>query len=177
MHLGRSWKDIGSTTFRPEGHPSGDGGEGDSCGGPFDTRGDPEKWPTLVIEAGDSETIEALRRDMIWWFSRSQHEVKIVLLASFEHQDNSILIEHYEEEEETTRDGAAFPCLRPICQKSINITQNTGIPITYNVARGALRLKFKLLFERDARPGEGDIVISVADLQDYAGKVWRQVRR
>ncbi|KAK5651086.1 hypothetical protein OQA88_13690 [Cercophora sp. LCS_1] len=29
-----NWKDIGSETFRQQGHPGGDGGEGDSAGGP-----------------------------------------------------------------------------------------------------------------------------------------------
>lgn len=182
MNLGPgSWKDIGSATFRPEGHPRGDGGEGDSCGGPMETRGGYGKWPTLVIEAGYSETMSDLRKDMRWWFSASEHKVKIILLAKFEQQNNRILIEHYQEEEEQTRSGATYtrssPRLIPVLQKQISITQNTtSNPPTYNVTRGALTLNFRLLFERDARQGERDIVISAADLQYYAGVVWRQVR-
>ncbi len=66
-----------------KGHPGGDGGEGDSTGGPKPEREGHGTWPTL-IEAGDSESLPELRRDMRWWFSTSNHDVKIVLLAKFD---------------------------------------------------------------------------------------------
>lgn len=41
-------------------------------------------WPTLVIETGYSQSIIALRQQMRWWFTASQHRVKIVLLIKLD---------------------------------------------------------------------------------------------
>ncbi|KAK5651084.1 hypothetical protein OQA88_13704 [Cercophora sp. LCS_1] len=55
-------------------------------------------WPTLVIGSGHSETVPELHKDMRWWFRASNHEVKIVILAKFDHQQHRILLEKWEEE-------------------------------------------------------------------------------
>src|SRR5690606_3733419 len=73
------WIPIGATTLRTHGHPGGDGGEGDSAGGPVPEREQDGSWPTLVIEAGHSESLQRLRQDMHWWFEASNHQVKIIL--------------------------------------------------------------------------------------------------
>ncbi|KAI1130347.1 hypothetical protein F5Y10DRAFT_235920 [Nemania abortiva] len=39
-----------------------------------------DAWPTLVVEAGHSGSLDALRDDMRWLFSASDHQVNIVLL-------------------------------------------------------------------------------------------------
>ncbi|KAJ3557269.1 hypothetical protein NPX13_g9962 [Xylaria arbuscula] len=177
-----SWGPIGSTTFRPKGHPEGDGGEGDSSGGPKPARYCKGGWPTLLIEAGDSESLGALRDDMRWWFSASNHQVNIVLLAKFDHPNQRIIIERWEEKLQTrkgattTRQSAINPVFTPRLQQSITITQNIATnPVSYNVTRGALVLSFELLFLRNPGPQEGDIVISIAELQAYASDVWLNV--
>ncbi|KAK4148562.1 hypothetical protein C8A00DRAFT_19625 [Chaetomidium leptoderma] len=38
-----------------------------------------------------------LRNDMRWWFSASDHQVQIVLLAKFEHTSRAIILEKWEE--------------------------------------------------------------------------------
>ena len=176
-----SWRSIGSTTFRPQGHPGGDGGEGDSSGGPKPARNYKGAWPTLVIEAGDSESLSALRDDMRWWFSASDHQVNIVLLTKFDRPNQRIIIERWEEELQTrkgattTRQSAANP-VTPILQQSITITQNTATnPVSYHVTSGALVLSFRLLFLRNPGPQEEDFVISIAELQAYARNVWVSV--
>lgn len=174
------WTQIGSTTFRPQGHPGGDGGEGDSCGGPKPARNHPVAWPTLVIEAGDSESLTALRDDMRWWFTASDHQVKIVLLSKFNHQRQQIIIERWEEESQTrpgattTRRAAAFGAVQPVLRQSITIKRNPATD-SYQVVRGALVLSFRLLFLREPGPQEGDVIISIADLQAYAQDVWAAV--
>jgi len=60
-------------------------GKGHSCGGPNLGREGKDAWPTLVIEAGSSESLGALRDDMRWWFSVSDHQVNIVLLVKFDY--------------------------------------------------------------------------------------------
>ncbi|KAK0730613.1 hypothetical protein B0H67DRAFT_562309, partial [Lasiosphaeris hirsuta] len=64
MGLKKSWRNFGSPTL------SAQAGKG--------------AWPTLVIEAGVSQTLAQLRIGMQRWFSMSNHEVKIVLLAKFD---------------------------------------------------------------------------------------------
>ncbi|KAI1089235.1 hypothetical protein F5B19DRAFT_467976 [Rostrohypoxylon terebratum] len=171
-----SWRSIGSTTLRPRGHPGGDGGEGDSSGGPRPARAYKDSWPTLVIEAGDSESLGALRDDMRWWFSASDHQVNIVVLAKFDRSDQRIIIDRWEEEAQirpgaTTTRRPASNAVKPVLRQSITITRDAATD-SCHVARSALVLSFRLLFLRDPGPLEGDFIISIADLQAYARNVW-----
>lgn len=178
----RSWRSIGTATRRAEeGHPGGDGGEADSTGGPKSERGSKGAWPTLVIEAGHSESLDDLQADMRWWFSASDHQVKIVLLAKYDDAHSVIILEKWEEDTQT-RLGATttrrFTANQhtPTLRQSITITQNTTTnPVSYNVTRGALVLSFRLLFLRDPGPGEADFVYSIQGLKRYAADVWSQV--
>ncbi|KAK3941292.1 hypothetical protein QBC46DRAFT_363422 [Diplogelasinospora grovesii] len=162
------------------GHPGGEWGEGDSSGGPKPERQGPGAWPTLAIEAGDSESLNQLRRDMEWWFNTSNHAVKIVILARFDHRRREIQLEKWEEEPRAARPGAittrSAGTLAPVLWQSISITQNTTNPPSYNVAKGALVLGFKLLFLRGPGPGGGDFVFNIPDLQVYAADIWAQLR-
>jgi hypothetical protein len=177
------WRQIGNATRRVQGHPGGDGGEGDSTGGPKPARQGPGNWPTLVIEAGDSETLNQLHADMRWWFSASNHDVQIVLLAKFDHRRSQIILEKWEEEWSqysgpTTRSRSVMMPqagrLVPIRRQYITISRSADL--SYHVTRGALVLGFRLLFLRNPGPHEHDFVISVAELQRYAECVWQQVR-
>ncbi|KAK3343761.1 hypothetical protein B0T25DRAFT_615061 [Lasiosphaeria hispida] len=175
----RSWRDIGSETFlAQQGHSGRSSKEGDSTGGPKPERAAKGAWPTLVIEAGVSQTLGQLHISMQRLFSMSNHEVKIVVLAKFD--GTKILLEKWEEEmpvcpgATTTRRSLQHQ--QPVLRQSITITQNaTTNPISYNVTRSALVLSFQLLFLRDPGPGEGDIVFSVQELEEYAEDVWAQV--
>ena len=171
---------MGSTTFRAQHHPGGDASEGDSCGGPNPARENKGAWPTLMVKAGDSEPLGALRDDMRWWFSASDHQVNIVLLTKFDHLHQRIIIERWEEETRTrtgattTRRAAASGALQSVLRQSITITRDPATD-SYHVAGSALVLPFLLLFLRDPGPQEGDFIMSIADLQTYARHVWRDV--
>ena len=73
-------------------------------------------WPTLVIAAGHSEPLDELHNDMRWWFRTSNHDVKIVILAKFDDQQQYILLEKWEEEsshlqyKERLRGAELLPC-------------------------------------------------------------------
>lgn len=155
---------MGSTTFRSQGHPEGDAGEGDSSGGPIPARLSKGAWPTFVIEAGESEPLSELRMDMRWWFATSAHQVKIVLLAKFDSSNQCIIIERWEED-------IASGVFQPALRQRITITRDLATD-SYHVDESALVLSFQLLFLRDPGPTEGNIVISVADLQAYARNIW-----
>ena len=188
MGLRNDWKSTAATTFRPHGHPGGDGGEGDSTGGPRSQRSRGEDWPTLVIEAGYSQSLESLRRDMRWWFGASDHQVKIVLLAKLEVSQREIILEKWQEVSALPRSGAtttrAAAQLSPNRSQLINITRAPGItntdpnrfdPRSYIITSGALRLEFDHLFLRQPGQGEGDAIISIPQLQMYAVYVWEAV--
>ncbi|PTB65720.1 hypothetical protein BBK36DRAFT_1094561, partial [Trichoderma citrinoviride] len=75
--------------------------------------------------------LHALQDDMRWWFSASDHQVKIVLLAKFDHRLQQILIERWEEEA-ATRPGATTTS-QPVLQQSITITRDPATG-SYQVA-------------------------------------------
>ena len=185
-----SWAIIASTTLRRLGHPRGDGGEADSAGGPRPERSGNGGWPTLVIEAGDSESINRLRQDMNWWFDASNHQVKIVLLTKFHHGKKELCLEKWEETWETrpgptlTRSteaaaDASQRVLTPTKKQDITITRDSSkSPPDYIVTRGALELEFSLLFNRASRAdrGEVDFVWSADEMKVYAAHVWEAVQ-
>ncbi|KAK3346007.1 hypothetical protein B0T25DRAFT_462085 [Lasiosphaeria hispida] len=178
MGLKKSWINIGSSTLSAQGYAGRRGKEGDSSGGPKPERAGKSAWPTLVIEAGVSQTLAQLRIGMQRWFSMSNHEVKIVLLAKFD--GTTVLLEKWEEEI-PVRPGAtttrrSLQHQEPVLRQTITITQDTTTdPISYHATSGALVLSFRLLFLRDPGPGEGDLAFSVQELEEYAEDVWAQV--
>ncbi|KAK3363864.1 hypothetical protein B0T25DRAFT_470089 [Lasiosphaeria hispida] len=187
-----NWTSIGTSTIRSQfNHPHRGRGskEADSSGGPVPDRLRGDAWPTLVIEAGYSMSLNQLRHAMRWWFSASNHQVKVVVLAKFHSARAEIILERWEEEEEQspqgpiTRSQAAAmqqhpdgSIIQPVLQQTITITRDeTTDPESYHVTGGALVLKFHLLFLRDPGPQEGDIVIGIPALQLFAFKVWAMV--
>ncbi|KAK0715328.1 hypothetical protein B0H67DRAFT_580475 [Lasiosphaeris hirsuta] len=164
----KSWRDVASAT-RPaqQGHSRRRGREAGKGA-----------WPTLVIEAGVSQTLAQLRIGMRRWFSMSNHEVKIVLLAKLD--GTTILLEKWEEER-AVRPGAtttqhSLQHQEPVLRQAITITRDTTTdPISYHVTSGAFVLSFRLLFLRDPGPGEGDLAFGVRELEEYAEDVWAQV--
>lgn len=187
------WIPMGSKTLQAHGHLNGDKGEGDSTGGPEPQRQHLGAWPTLVIEAGYSQSLEDLQKDMRWWFSASDHQVKIVLLSKFDIQQMAVIVEKWIEIQAPARQGAtttraaAATQFRPDCDQTITITQNPGTnrdnPASYTVTRDALRLEFNLLFPREPsfpqepqpRPTDEDVILDIPDLQRWAVRLWRLV--
>jgi hypothetical protein len=117
---------------------------------------------------------------MRWWFSASDHDVKIILLTKFDHQNQKIIIERWEEEPQnrqgatTTRQITSGNTLRPVLQQSIAITRDVTTD-SYHVTSGGLVLSFRLLFLRDPSSQEGDYIIDVPELATYAEHVWMNV--
>ncbi|CAH0019521.1 unnamed protein product [Clonostachys rhizophaga] len=174
--MGLGWLPCGGATYRQQ--PGGAAGEGDSSGRPFEPQD--RAWPTLVIEAGYSQSLEALRRELKWLFSESDHKVKLVLLVKMHSPSRQeITIETWRERLPERRSGAMSlraiggdSGLRPCLQQAINITRAPDaspiLPESYCVTGGALRLEFADLFDRQPREGEGDIIIQVEDLRKIA---------
>ncbi|CAG9939192.1 unnamed protein product [Clonostachys rosea f. rosea IK726] len=175
--MGLDWYQGGGATYKKR-HGGISSGEGDSTGRPVGPEN--RDWPTLVIEAGYSQSLEALRREMQWWFSESNHQVKIVLLVKmYLPSRREIIIEKWRERlagrhsgTMTLRAIGGDSGLRPYLDQTINIARapdaNPVLPESYRVTRGALRLEFADLFDRQPREGEGDVIIQVQDLRRIA---------
>ncbi|KAK3324907.1 hypothetical protein B0H66DRAFT_636439, partial [Apodospora peruviana] len=144
--------------------------EPDSAGGPDPDRAGDEDWPTLVVQAGYSESYNYLFRDMARWFVLSNHDVKIVLLVHWNRQTREITLERWEEEERSSpaREGVNVRILK--CQQTIIITRHRcrgepfGNMYMEAVAGGDIVLKFSSLFLREPRGRpESDIVVTEGD--------------
>ena len=84
---------IGSETIREQPYAK----EADSAWIPRrQVPGRSDKWPTLVLEVGLSETLARLHIDMKWWFSNSGGQVKIVIIASIHRNEPQIVVEKWE---------------------------------------------------------------------------------
>ncbi|KAI1395615.1 hypothetical protein F4819DRAFT_500885 [Hypoxylon fuscum] len=135
-----TWMPKCCTSFRAS-HSGGDFGEGDSTGGPHPGRLGRSEWPTLVIETGDSESLDQLHVDMQWWYSISNHDVKIVILTKFDHGQCKIILDKWDEEAAATRLGATTTRRAAALQSTIAIGHSQATnPVSYNVTRGALIL-------------------------------------
>ncbi|CAG9994071.1 unnamed protein product [Clonostachys byssicola] len=181
MGLEDAWGEYGHATQRAE-H---DGGvaEADSSGGPMERDDDIHPWQTLVIEAGYSQSLTALRQQMRWWFAASQHKVKIVLLIKLDPLvRGKIIIEQWKEFPNGERAGATTTrfCARlePVNTQHITIQKTLpstepGDYLSYGVTGGPLRLSFVDLFLRAPKQGEGDVVLTDHHLQRLAASVGR----
>lgn len=157
----------------------GSSGEPDACFLPPERGRDPGGWPTLVLETGVSQSLESTRAKMRWWFSASDHAVKIVVVCKVWLDARRLLIERYTKDKSQTQDGATstrnMPSLTPRLRQSINITAQPGSdPVVYNVVGGPLIIEFSLLFLRPADParGEGDIILDASWLEQLARRIW-----
>ncbi|CAK7201157.1 hypothetical protein SEUCBS139899_003859 [Sporothrix eucalyptigena] len=198
MGLNESWSSSAAATLAG---PSNSGGEADGNILPFPARAGADQWPTIVFEAGYSQSEESLRAKMNWWFQASNHNVKIVVLAKAFPQtlEKRLKIEQWQERSvEAVRSGAtatrrstaaAGAALQPTCLQTINISWAGLVPFheatlaqvadrqQYNVVRAPLVLEFGLVFLRPAvGPGEHDFEFPTEFLQRYAARVWSSTR-
>jgi hypothetical protein len=151
LSLREDWRSMGKATYptyplEPTGRLSY--GEGDSTGGPLSSRSGPGKWPTLVLEGGHSQSLEQLRADLGWWFSASNHDVKIVQLLKFDRARESIIVEKWVEEEIPERPSASTTGpmtaqqLQPVCRQNVIIRRDkTTDPVSYPVTGAPLILR------------------------------------
>ena len=87
-----SFTNLGATTFKTPRVSK----EGDSAFKPLSIRPREADWPTIVLEAGWSESLTRLRLDAHFWLEDSGGDVKIVLLFSIGRTARTMIIEKWE---------------------------------------------------------------------------------
>ena len=155
---------IGSTTFRGTSSSK----EADDSWKPITLRPNALDWPTLVLEAGVSESLRRLRNDARWWLSNSGGRVNIALIFHINQGTRTILIEKWETIPVTG--GPATRSRRPPAQIP---TQMQAVTIDQNNVTGApLTLQFHGVFLRPPNPPEQDLVFTAQDLRAWSDMVW-----
>ncbi|KIH91137.1 hypothetical protein SPBR_01945 [Sporothrix brasiliensis 5110] len=200
MGVDNQWESTLSKRFDGQG---GSSGEGDSSGGPWPRASlhNGKTWPTLVVEAGASQSLSSLRVKGQWWFHASDFHMKIVLLVKIHQHDLSIHIEQWTASLSTSASGprrsgatntraggaAGSTTRQPEIKQQVSITWAGHLPFTsspphqyteadFLVVGAPLVLRFQDLMDRPPVPsaGDHDVVISEHDLQNVAVRVWRQ---
>ncbi|RFU30801.1 hypothetical protein B7463_g5544, partial [Scytalidium lignicola] len=191
MNLVYDWDRVGATTYCRMNNAGNidTAGEGDSARKPLSQRPGGNDFPTLVIEGGYSQSLASLRAKARWWFTTSNHHVKVVLIAKVYKDNGNIVIELWKElpiqrQGAMTTRASVVASMSPQCIHTINISRANGIvpghaniylPGSYNVGNAPLRLLFTDLFLRNPVGTEGDIILSAANLQQFAAMVWRSI--
>lgn len=129
---------------------------------------DSNKLPeySLVILTGVSQDMRQLREDMVATWLRQPEQGKHVLLIKACPPDRSIYLERW----------TGGPQYGLQLDQSITIwpaADSHG----FRVFGGPLRLKFRILFQRQERPGEEDLILDDRMLEEYANSVWSPSRR
>lgn len=168
MGLGQRWAFKGHATFYNIRHPTRSAGakQADSSGGPREGHPRP-RFPTVVFDAGYSQTLKDMRAKARAWFADSDHNVKIVVLSKLVPDQRMLIIERWEERQ----DGGLMQV--PGCQQRITIAGSWANPSAYQVVESSdLILSFQLLFLRDPGSGEGDVIIPISWIKEHAQQVW-----
>ena len=156
-------------------------GEGDSCLQPLvRLQGG---FPTVVIEAGYMQSWDSLQQKARWWFAASNFDVKIVILTKVDQSGGwRITIEKWKAVEAALQPGVGTQAqenapAQPACVQCIHITHAHGDdpanPESYHVT-APLNLEFVDVYLQQPIEGQGDIVLSIVELQHYAVAVWRK---
>jgi hypothetical protein len=153
--------------------------EADGCWINLFLRNGATDWPSLVIEAGYSQSMASLRSAARWWISRGQGQVRIVLILGIKVATRTIKIEKWVPRSATMnsyvrnhlrpRPLSNFPTM----SGSITINQST-IPSTIT-GDLPLTLEFQQIIGRPAGANEADMVFSAQDLDNITNHSWNFV--
>lgn len=180
---GTSMDDIlwgGSATYRPS-IAGNKGKEGDDCFIPpsrQERAGQPQGWPSLVIETGVTESRDRLREDAKWWFQNSQGAVRTVILLQVRRVRKTIYLEKWQlsppgqivtPQQELQIQRMAIPPMPPLgLQPAANqhpfIAQTATITATSATGSLPIYLHYQALFDRAPGPGQPDIRLNAPQL-------------
>jgi hypothetical protein len=148
--------------------------EADSAYRPYSFRPNKTDWPTIVFEAGLSESLSRLRSDARWWLMESGGDVKTVIIISVKRAQSMIRIEKWELAPRTGRRLTLRSATNPLNHLPTQIpTKIHEITIVQNTVTGApLILEFQKIFLRPAVLPESDITFTAQELSTWAARIW-----
>ena len=117
-------------------------------------------WPSLMIEAGYSETLQQLRLDAKIWLIHSVGRTKIVIIIKIAADRNSLDVERWELVPNTqTRITRSTPPLVPVVVQAFQIQRNG----TVHPANSQLVIPYLKIFD-NPHPDAADILFTTNDL-------------
>ncbi|KAH8820874.1 hypothetical protein F5884DRAFT_745213 [Xylogone sp. PMI_703] len=160
---------LGATLYKS---PEGSQKEGDSSFINELIWSGSDDWPSLVIEAGYSESLKRLRANAKWWIVSSGAQVQIVLLITVAPTTKQVLIEKWIPHPVTA--GRPATQSRRLYQPHLDSTIAINQAASLSVITGApLILEFAKVFCRPPNsPQELDIVFMQEDLDRWASSLW-----
>jgi len=128
---------------------------------------------TLVIEAGLSESMNQLRNDAHYWLTKTNGEVKIVLLIHVDRTRMTIKLERWENQPNPRPIRRGISTDRPTKIQTLKIILQTNAPTIVNGA--PLVLPINLIFGGAIPAGlpTTGLSITATELQDYAEDFFR----
>ncbi|KAL1846952.1 hypothetical protein Plec18170_008921 [Paecilomyces lecythidis] len=130
-----------------------------------------DKWPTLVIEAGFSESKSKLESDGKWWLVESHGDVKTALTIDVNKSRPEIVIQKWVPS--CTGQTRTRCQISPILEQQVVLSKRHDEQKT-TVSNGPLILSFQDLFLRSPGRAESDIVFMDNDLRELARIVWEK---
>ncbi|CDM38367.1 unnamed protein product [Penicillium roqueforti FM164] len=133
-----------SCTWRPQGYPPNRD----------------VKWPTVVVEAGWSETLKKLKEDASFWFHESNQQVQVMLTIRTTER-GTITIEKWAVEGNSVKSV-----------QKMWIVRNRNHDSEDHQISGSIQIPFQECYLRAKRNSETDFVMSHSDMLDIAQSVW-----
>jgi hypothetical protein len=143
--------------------------EGDSAIKPLLSRPNKTDWPTIVFEAGLSESLVRLRTDAAWWLTNSNGDVNIVVIISLQRAQSRIQIEKWELElggGPQTRSRSNNPTPTKVQEITIDPNNVTGAPLV---------LEFQKILLRPAILPETDFIFTAQEFSSWAATIWQEL--
>lgn len=123
------------------------------------------KWPTILVEAGWSESMAKLKQDVLFWLRESEQQVKAALTIQVTRR-GSIAIQQWKLDQTAHRSS-----VKPI--QAMHITRNRCADSNQHQISGSMHIQFEDCFLRVKRGNESDFVLSIDDMTEIAEAVWR----
>lgn len=128
-----------------------------------------DKWPSIVVEIGYSESPRKLESDAKWWLEESGGDVQLALAIHIKRRTETIVMQRWERVPSPTQSDPQRP--RPRCVQEITISKGAaGQPAT--VPGAPLNLPFEKVFLRPRRGSDADLTFFDSELRSFADGVW-----
>ena len=130
------------------------------------------KWPSLVIECGDLRSITRLRIEAEWWLTKSQGDIRVVIVLIVWPFRSRISLEKWVPDSDGNSGSNDTATGKAKCVQRIELQCRARNTANIEVNGGPLRLVFEEVFLRPTNfPRERDIIVSEEALEGIMGLV------
>ncbi|EYE95389.1 uncharacterized protein EURHEDRAFT_412207 [Aspergillus ruber CBS 135680] len=130
------------------------------------------KWPSLVIECADLESITRLRIEAEWWLTQSEGDVRVVVVLIIWPFRSGISLEKWVPDPDGNSGSNDSTTGKAKCVQRIELQCRSKNTASIEVNGGPLRLEFEMVFLRAPNSSrQRDIIVSEEALERIMGLV------